>query len=108
MLAAATDSINALRFLLTWPCGFVKVNKVNNLGDIALHYVASAGSLAGTRLLLEHGADADASNERSFRPLHRAIEGGSDQVFRGLVVAGANIEVRRLYRGRLYLQDLWI
>lgn len=104
MVAASKNSINALRFLLAWPGSLVKVNMANNLGDTALHYAASAGSVAGTRLLLQHCADVKASNGYYFTPLHRAVQGGNEQVVRDLVDAGANIEQSCSYANTYHLR----
>ena len=57
---------------------------------VSLHWSAERNSLGVAQLLIEHGADVDASSIYGHRPLHFAVFNKSHDVVRLLVEHGAN------------------
>jgi ankyrin repeat protein len=68
------------------------INARDRAGDTPLHHAAGFGNLATMKLLLEHGADANAANKRKSTPLFWSMY---DQAkVRLLVEYGANVNSR--------------
>lgn len=61
-------------------CGEVHVNQRGRSQATALHEAASKGFVAGTRALLERGADPEAETPQGVRPLHEAAAKGHIEV----------------------------
>lgn len=56
-----------------------------------LHEAVRAGFTKGVSLLLEHGADVDAKDDRGRTALHEAVSGGMHECARLLLDAGADV-----------------
>ncbi|GMF35244.1 unnamed protein product [Phytophthora lilii] len=69
-------------------------------GLMPLHWACDRGEAAAARLLLQHGADADAVEQRMFkrRPLHFAVLAGADAAVRELLAHRADVLATE-YRG---------
>ncbi|KAF1730286.1 Ankyrin repeat-containing protein C6C3.08 [Beauveria bassiana] len=75
MIAASVpESDDVIRVLLK---AGADINKRNNSGQTALHFVASKMSLDTAKLLLEHKASTRVKDRRGQYPLHRAAAIGS-------------------------------
>lgn len=61
-------------------------------GNTPLHYAARGGHKAAIELLLEHGADINAKNDRGATPLYRAI--ASAAIVDYLVKRGATVDAK--------------
>lgn len=59
-------------------------------GDRPLHFASREGHAQVVRLLLAHGADVNAANDRGVTPMHRATQVGGP-VFEVLLGAGADV-----------------
>lgn len=59
-------------------------------GDTPLHVVVRQCNLHGTRLLIEAGADLNASGNQGETPLHAAVFEQNEELVRLLLAAGAN------------------
>jgi ankyrin repeat protein len=59
-------------------------------GSTSLHFACANGSMALAQLLLDNGADANASNGYGRRPMDKAAEGGHLGLVRLLLRNGAN------------------
>lgn len=66
----------------------------NSIGCTSLHYAASYGDEATSRLLVAHGADVNADNLFGVTPAHVAACKGVVNVLRLLVEAGASVTAR--------------
>ncbi len=66
-------------------------------GFTALHLAAFFGQDAAAKVLLEHGADANATaeNDSRVRPLHSAAAGHHLAVAGALIAAGADVDARQ-------------
>ena len=83
----------------------VNINAVNSAGFTPLHW-ASYGRLKDgsiPRLLLKHGADVNARDDRDSTPLHEASESGALEVALVLVEYGADVEAKNRH-GRTALE----
>mmetsp|Transcript_74986 Transcript_74986/g.242477 ORF Transcript_74986/g.242477 Transcript_74986/m.242477 type:complete len:207 (+) Transcript_74986:126-746(+) len=61
-------------------------------GLTALMRAAQGGHAEACRLLVAHGADANAEDEDGMRPLHFAASAGSAEACRALLEAGADLQ----------------
>jgi uncharacterized protein len=77
--AAFFDGVEAARVLLEYDAE-VNAFADNELGVRPLNSAAAAGKTDVAALLLEHGADANASTKSGFTPLDAARENGDDQL----------------------------
>ena len=62
----------------------------NTLRVAPLHAAASVGDVETMRLLLDHGADPNASHQLGFTPLHAAAANGNIEMAKLLVARGAD------------------
>jgi ankyrin repeat protein len=68
------------------------VNEVQGDGMTALHWAASRGNLAATRMLVSAGARLDpVTRNGNYTPLHLAAQNGRAEAVRALLAAGANV-----------------
>jgi hypothetical protein len=69
----------------------LSVNRVDaNLGWTPLYRTVICGHFEAARYLLEHGADANLSNEQQETPLHQAADHNQADIAEALLQAGAN------------------
>jgi ankyrin repeat protein len=88
--AAKGGDTDALRVLVAEDAADVcHAVDTDGSGQTALHWAAFYGHVDAVRLLLEHGADADARGADSATALHRAAESGHAEVVRVLLNSGA-------------------
>jgi ankyrin repeat protein len=64
----------------------------NELEVQPLNSAAAGGHTDVARLLLDHGADANARDAAGFAPLHAAAQAGNDELYELLVAHGADQE----------------
>jgi len=84
------------------PCARVLLNKgakpnarsTNALANTPLHAAAAGRSTAIVKLLLDHGADAGATQHSGWTALHAAAQNGDVPMAELLVNAGADVNVR--------------
>lgn len=70
----------------------VDVNEVQGDGMTALHWAASRGNLAATRMLVSAGARLDpVTRNGNYTPLHLAAQNGRAETVKALLAAGANV-----------------
>ena len=70
----------------------VDVNEVQGDGMTALHWAASRGNLAATRMLVSAGARLDpVTRNGNYTPLHLAAQNGRAETVTALLAAGANV-----------------
>ncbi len=70
----------------------VDVNEVQGDGMTALHWAASRGNIAATRMLVSAGARLDpVTRNGNYTPLHLAAQNGRAETVRALLAAGANV-----------------
>jgi ankyrin repeat protein len=62
-------------------------------GSTALHHAAGFGTVAIMKMLIDHGADVNAKNDRNSTPLHWAV--ADEAKTRLLLDSGANINARQ-------------
>ena len=68
------------------------VNEVQGDGMTALHWAASRGNLAATRMLVSAGARLDpVTRNGNYTPLHLAAQNGRAEAVKALLAAGANV-----------------
>jgi ankyrin repeat protein len=68
------------------------VNEVQGDGMTALHWAASRGNLAATRMLVSAGARLDpVTRNGNYTPLHLAAQNGRAETVKALLAAGANV-----------------
>ena len=68
------------------------VNEVQGDGMTALHWAASRGNIAATRMLVSAGARLDpVTRNGNYTPLHLAAQNGRVETVRALLAAGANV-----------------
>ena len=68
------------------------VNEVQGDGMTALHWAASRGNLAATRMLVSAGARLDpVTRNGNYTPLHLASQNGRAEAVKALLAAGANV-----------------
>nr|KAG5712341.1 hypothetical protein BaRGS_023920 [Batillaria attramentaria] len=72
-------------------CQQVDVCQANHVGLTALHHAVLANNLDAAKLLLCHGADANAQDVHGFSPLHTAAACGSLPITTLLVLFGADV-----------------
>lgn len=71
------------------------VNEVQGDGMTALHWAASRGNIAATRMLVSAGARLDPlTRNGNYTPLHLAAQNGRAETVRALLAAGANVNAR--------------
>jgi ankyrin repeat protein len=58
-----------------------------------LHSAAAGNHTGVVRVLLEHGADANARQEGGFTPIHAAAQNGNDELAGSLLDAGADMSI---------------
>jgi uncharacterized protein len=69
------------------------VNEVQGDGMTALHWAASRGNLAATRMLVSAGARLDpVTRNGNYTPLHLAAQNGRAETVKALLAAGANVK----------------
>ncbi|VDP05333.1 unnamed protein product [Heligmosomoides polygyrus] len=78
MIASSAGRVEVVRYLLSLPQ--VDVNHRNVNRQTALHYATSKNHREIAHLLLEAGADVNASDKYGATPLHRAASQGHDKV----------------------------
>ncbi len=85
----------------------VDVNAIDARGDTPLHHAADSGLLAAARLLIEAGADVNATSHVKMRPLFLAIRGGqpSLEVVELLLESGAIVDSDLLQRAERVVDD---
>ncbi len=88
-LVAAYNDVDAARKMLAAAPEAVDLTRRD--ARTALFYPAFQGQLEMAELLLKHGADADAADEKKWRPIHAASVKGSVEVVEALVSAGAEL-----------------
>lgn len=69
MYAAATNLVDCLQLLVL---GKSDVNRVDSLGNTALHYAYAYGSIAAASFLEGKGASSDIENQEQKTPLEVA------------------------------------
>ncbi|QJR35409.1 ankyrin repeat domain-containing protein [Gemmatimonas groenlandica] len=70
----------------------VDVNEVQGDGMTALHWAASRGNLAATRMLVSAGARLDpVTRNGNYTPLHLAAQNGRAETVKALLAAGAKV-----------------
>ncbi len=67
-------------------------------GRSALHYAVGSRRVEAVRVLLEHGADVNATDERGWTPLHHAAFQEDEEIVQCLVDAGAERDLRETMR----------
>ena len=68
------------------------VNEVQGDGMTALHWAASRGNLAATRMLVSAGARLDpVTRNGNYTTLHQAAQNGRAETVKALLAAGANV-----------------
>jgi uncharacterized protein len=67
----------------------------NAMRVTALHSASARGDVRIARLLLDHGADANAQQEGGYRPLHAAAQGGNVELAAVLLDHGADPSLGR-------------
>ncbi len=72
----------------------VDVNKVDDLGNTALHYAAAADHTKTALLLINGKANIEARNKQKETPLHRAAARGALRTAKLLVYKGASLEAK--------------
>ena len=75
------------------------------LGNTALHFAAIIGCMELCKLLLDNGADANATNANQDTVLHEAVRGGNLEVCRMLLEKGAVVLAEEIPSGFL-LEDM--
>ena len=75
----------------------VKANDRGAFDDYPLHKVAAWGDIEAVRVLMDNGADINASGEDGDTPLHRAIAAGRMRLAQFLVSRGADMTIRNRY-----------
>jgi hypothetical protein len=86
-------------FLAELPWGFEAAAELgphtrSTSGDTPLHIAAIRGEVRAIELLLNAGAEIDASGENGFTPLHYAVEQVKLEAVRVLLARGASVEAR--------------
>jgi ankyrin repeat protein len=66
----------------------------NQMANAPIHAAAAGRSRDSLRILLEHGADANARQAGGFTPLHSAAQGGDAEMVRLLIASGADVQAR--------------
>jgi uncharacterized protein len=66
----------------------------NQMTNAPIHAAAAGRSRESVRILLEHGADANARQAGGFVPLHSAAQGGDAEMVRLLIASGADVQAR--------------
>jgi len=72
----------------------VNVRSTNAMKNAPLHAAAAGRNREAVRLLLEHGADANARQEGGWTALHAAAQNGDVEMARLLIAAGADVHAR--------------
>ena len=60
------------------------------LNRTALHYAARLGSLEIVEMLIDSGANVNASDVDGYTPLHRAVQSGDVRIVEAIIDAGAS------------------
>jgi ankyrin repeat protein len=68
------------------------VNELSSTGGSALHYAAYGGQTNAVRILLEHGADVNASDRHGFTSLHQAVRARHVEIVQLLLGGEADLE----------------
>ncbi len=97
--AAYKGDVARLRMLLDQGA-YVSQEDPEENNDTPLHTAAAAGQAECVHLLLERGADKDATNKRTETPLSQATSRGHSECVRALLDAGADMEIRERWNGR--------
>ena len=84
---------NAARILIESGAPINKSSQ-NELKVMPLHSAAASQNLEITRLLIENGADVDATQNGGFTPLHAASHNGQIKMIKLLIAAGANPRIK--------------
>ena len=71
------------------------VNKPESNNDTALHAAVDKGDLSAVELLLQYGANPNASGLFNETPLHHAAAGNFSAIAKSLLAAGASCDVSR-------------
>lgn len=75
--------------------GDISVHSRDGAGDTLLHHACRYGDLESARILIDAGADVNATGEHGATPLHMAAKNGtSPELVRYLLEKGAFIEAR--------------
>ncbi|DBA96063.1 TPA: Myotubularin-like phosphatase domain [Trebouxia sp. C0004] len=88
--AASVGDLRTAKQLLDKP-GAIDVNWMGQDKWAALHYAACNGHLALTGLLIDHGANVNATEEAKRTALHLAARNGHTEVVADLLKAGADV-----------------
>jgi ankyrin repeat protein len=72
----------------------VQARSRNTMNNAPVHAAAAGRSLEAVRILLEHGADANAKQEGGWAALHEAAQSGNVDMVRLLIGAGAYVHAR--------------
>jgi ankyrin repeat protein len=90
MSRSARDKRELTEFLLAQGAKFVK----DKIGNTPLHDAVGLRCAAVAELMLDHGADINASNKESVTPIHRAAEvDRDDKTVKLLIERGADVSV---------------
>lgn len=72
----------------------VEVNSRDCDGDTPLHVMAVRGNNVGAEILIENGADVNATGDMGQTPLHIALSRRNEELVRFLVCSGARTDIR--------------
>jgi len=72
----------------------VNARSTNAMKNAPLHAAAAGRNHDAVRILLEHGADANARQEGGWTALHQAAQNGDLETARLLIAAGADVDAR--------------
>jgi ankyrin repeat protein len=92
-LAAFFGKTDAARLLLNKGAD-VNTRSTNAMHNMALHAAASGRHPEIVKLLIEHGASANARQNGGWTPLHAAALNGDVESARTLIAAGADVQTR--------------
>jgi len=92
-LASFFGKGDAARLLLNKGAS-VRARSTNPMANTPLHAAAAGHHPALVKLLLDHGANANALQQGGWAPLHSAAQNGDLESARALLDAGADVSVR--------------
>lgn len=72
------------------------INSRSSYGDYLIHAAATRGMIDEVAVLLDSGANINASGEHWFTPLHSAVEQGHVDIVKYLLENGAQLEVKNI------------